>query len=170
MAALFDRMIAMFRNGAANGTTRDLPNSRKHRQPELPLDRAREQHRILRRQAERCDEPQLRSRLNRMVMMAEAIIRESSLKSGLLPVVRRFYTFDLPLTVELLGRYEKLMRSEYYDMEMECRAQRIEQLLASLARRYVRCLNRLIQADMTQMDMELAAYERMLKNGDVTVR
>ncbi len=170
MAALFDRMIAMFRYGAANGAAADLPRGGKHREPGLPLDRAREQHRILRRQAERCEEPQLGSRLNRMVMMADAIIRETTHKTGLVPVVRRFYAFDLPLTVTLLERYEKLMQSEYYDKEMECRAQRIEQLLALLARRYARYLNRLIQADMTQMDMELAAYERMLKQGDVPAR
>jgi hypothetical protein len=170
MAALFDRVIAMLRYGAADGAVSDRAPSRKHKQPEMPLDRAREQHRILRRQAESCGEPQLSSRLNRMGMMADAIIRETSHKSGLLPVVRRFYSFDLPLTVELLERYEKLMRSEYYDKEMEYRAKRIEQLLATLARRYVRYLNRLIQADMTQMDMELAAYERMLKQSDIPAR
>lgn len=170
MAALFDRVIAMLRHGAAKGAASELPPSRKNRQPKLPLDRAREQLRTLRTQAERCGESQLSARLNRMVMMADAIIRETAHKSGLLPVVRRFYTFDLPLTIELLERYEKLMLSEYYDKEMEFRAQRIAQLLATLARRYVRYLNRLIQADMTQMDMELAAYERMLKQGDMPVR
>jgi len=180
MSALIARLLSLFGRVAQQQPERDtdasLPEAgAKARMPQTsasghPLDLARSRLDRLRALAERRDDPRLSSRLDKLCTLADAIVRETSQKPGLLTVVHRFYAFDLPVTVELLERYDRLMQSDYYNNEMEYRAKRIEHLLGMLGRRYIRHLNRFKQAELSQMDMELAAYERMLRQDETYAR
>lgn len=165
MAAIIARLLALLGRGAKQAADIDaraqMPQTGGH-----PVELARDRLRRLRLLAGRRDDPRLSSRLDKLCALADTIVRETARKPGLLPVIHRFYAFDLPVTVELLERYDRLMQSEYYNNEMEYRAKRIEHLLGMLGRRYVRYLNRFKQAELSQMDMELAAYERMLRQDE----
>ncbi|PZD94981.1 hypothetical protein DNH61_15175 [Paenibacillus sambharensis] len=123
----------------------------------------------IRRMADGLTEPAAVDRLERLCRIAGTIISETRDYPGLLPVAKRFYSFDLPTASRLCSHYSRLIHSDYYNQEMEYMVKRIEYMLEAMNRRFIKRLNRMLHQDLIRLDLELSTIEHTLHtDGDRT--
>lgn len=134
-----------------------------HVQAAEAADKAYRQIAEMRTTAGRLQDREAADKLFRLIRLADAIASETCRRPGSLPVAQRFYTFDLPTAGKLCRLYDRIIHSDYYNKEMDFQVKRIERLWDALKRRCVRHLNRMVMADLMRVDLELSAYERMLR-------
>ncbi|CAM4417835.1 5-bromo-4-chloroindolyl phosphate hydrolysis family protein [Paenibacillus tarimensis] len=123
----------------------------------------------IRQMADGLAEPAAVDRLHRLCRIADSIISETRDYPGLLPVAKRFYSFDLPTALRLCSHYSRLIHSHYYNQEMEYMVKRIEYMLEAMNKRFVKRLNRMLHQDLIRLDLELSTIEHTLhSDGDRT--
>jgi|GEM_PF-2365096 len=120
--------------------------------------------RHLRKIADRLDDPRVSDSIRELCGMAEAIGGNVKADPGILPSVQRFYDYYLRTAKMLWSQYEVLVRSPFYNKEMEFQVKRIENLLEPLHRNFERHLARSMRGELSRVELEVNTLERVMRS------
>lgn len=145
------RQTAANENPAASKSPNDL------------LQKARLQLNQLEDQIPRIQNVELQALLRQICSIARRILQKLDEKPALINEVRRFITYYLEATHNLLAKYLRVQNDPGSPQQSSERTQRLQQTLQTVATSFQRQLEKLLGNEWVDLDIEMKVLEQTLK-------